>query len=180
MIHGEPYIRPPALREILAVLCARRRRFEMSDYQMARAGKIDEGIAGWWRRTFLTAEGTAKDRRLRELLLEHYGLGGDQIQIIGNAGNLWRSLPGNPPGVVDSIPFGLLLTALVYRLRPRLRRHEHPETSRMMPVFRALCDNGLVCSEFGPGHPGWVRWWEWGSLLCWCSTGWCWMSQIWI
>ncbi len=76
MIHGESYIRPPALRKILAVLSARRRRFEMMTYQLAREQEdIDEWIAGWWRRTFLTAEGTVKERRLRELLLEHYGLG---------------------------------------------------------------------------------------------------------
>ncbi len=44
---------------------------------------VDEGIVGWWRRTFLTAAGSDKERRL----LEHYGIGDNQIQVTGNAGN---------------------------------------------------------------------------------------------
>lgn len=98
MLHGERYIRPPALREFLAVMGARRRRFEMQTYQIVRAPEnVDDGIAGWWRRTFLTTEGSEKEQRLRELLLDHYGLGGRQIQITGNAGRFVARIVWEPP-----------------------------------------------------------------------------------
>jgi hypothetical protein len=51
-----------------------------------------------WRRTFLTAEGSDKERQLRQLLLKHYGLGGNQIQITGNAGNFVARVTWEPPG----------------------------------------------------------------------------------
>ena len=97
MIHGERYIRPPALREFLAVLSARRTRFELSTYQIERVLEdVDEGIEGWWRRTFLTAKGSDKERHLRALLLKHYGIGDNQIQVAGNAGNFVACISWSP------------------------------------------------------------------------------------
>jgi SAM-dependent methyltransferase len=47
LLHGEAYIRPPALREFLAVMGARRRRFEISTYQILRGPEdVDAGIPG--------------------------------------------------------------------------------------------------------------------------------------
>jgi hypothetical protein len=46
---------------------------------------LDEGLRDWWRRTYLVREGSAKDARLRELLSDHYGVGGSQIRApMGN------------------------------------------------------------------------------------------------
>ncbi len=101
ILHGERYIRPPALREFLDLLSARRRQFEVRTRRFRGFGDngvvdVDEGLENWWRRNFLTRKGSEKDLRLRELLLEHFGVGGDAISIPHPVGNFGAMVSWEP------------------------------------------------------------------------------------
>lgn len=75
-VHGEPYIRLPALRELLALLSARRRSFDVRAQRTAMAGPQDAAAAlNFSRGRYLVREGSEKERRLRDLLLKRDGAG---------------------------------------------------------------------------------------------------------
>jgi len=74
-IHGEPFIRQPARRELLAVLAARRRHVSIRPgpgLWVPQPREVDAPLGfchGWYHVT----KDTAKDRHLRELLIEQFG-----------------------------------------------------------------------------------------------------------
>lgn len=82
-LHGEPLQRLPALREFIAVLAARERRFDVRTFDTrGDAGSMpaDEAHAVA-RRLYWVAEGSAKDRRLGELLRAHFAAGDGMIAL---------------------------------------------------------------------------------------------------
>jgi hypothetical protein len=81
-LHGEPLCALPGLREFVAVLGALGRQYEVRAFTVKDSGPVSLDHAmeeQRWR--FWTGEGTAKDARLRELLVEHFGLPDGQIQL---------------------------------------------------------------------------------------------------
>lgn len=99
-LHGEPYIRPPAFREFIDLLCARRRRFDIETLPVSwPAEDLEAALADRGRKNFLLREGSEKEARLRELLIEHYGTGGGQIEIAGNFGAFTALVTWEPPAL---------------------------------------------------------------------------------
>jgi hypothetical protein len=82
-IYGEPLPRLPALPEFVAVLGALGRRYEVRTYSVQReTGPMDVDDAMHEARfAYWTGEGSEKDRRLRELLVEHFGLPSGQVHL---------------------------------------------------------------------------------------------------
>ncbi len=73
-VHGEPLQTLPALRELLAVLGARRRRYELRIVVTPPAEPTDADEAfEMARRLLWLARGSAKEARMRELVRERYG-----------------------------------------------------------------------------------------------------------
>lgn len=97
-LHGEPYIRPPAFREFIDLLCARRRRFDIQTLQVTwPAEDLDATLADRGRKNFLLREGSEKEAWLREMLVEHYGIEDGQVQIPHPAGNFFAIITWAPP-----------------------------------------------------------------------------------
>lgn len=84
-LHGERFIRQPALREILGLLSARRRRFDVAtqpfDPPWGLSGEPLEVAHARVRSHYLVREGSEKDARLRDLLAEHFGIGNGLVQM---------------------------------------------------------------------------------------------------
>ena len=76
VVHTEPYAALPALRELIALLGARGRRFEVRSIEASaaelRPAPSLEGAMATLRRLLLTRPGSEKDRRLRALIAERY------------------------------------------------------------------------------------------------------------
>lgn len=74
-LHGEPYISLPSLREFVALLGARGRRYEVRT--VGRMDPVDlrepEDAYNFVRRIMWLTPGSEKDRRMRELVDEWYG-----------------------------------------------------------------------------------------------------------
>ena len=73
-LHGEPLAALPALPAFVAVLGAWGRRYDVRTFPLAppQPVELDEAVLRC-RRFYWVAEGSAKEERLRELLLQHYG-----------------------------------------------------------------------------------------------------------
>ncbi len=98
-LHGEPFVRMPGVRELLAVLGARRTRFEIqhtSDFPEHNLTDI-ESLHRHVRRWYLVREGSEKDRRLRDLLIEHCQAGDGQYQHPQMAGTYQVIISWEPP-----------------------------------------------------------------------------------
>ena len=99
-LHGEPYVRPPAFREFIGLLCARRRRFDVQTFQVVwPAEDIEEALANRGRKNFFLREGSEKEARLRNMLVEHYGIGNEQVQLPHPTGNYFAAVSWEPPGL---------------------------------------------------------------------------------
>lgn len=74
-IHGEPHIALPALREFVAVLGARHRRYEVHSVGSGESIELHEAEDAYalGRRLMWLAAGSPKERRMRALLDEWYG-----------------------------------------------------------------------------------------------------------
>ena len=82
-LQGEPLQRLPALREFVAVLGARGRRFDVRSFHARGGGEpmpADEAhvVA---RRLYWVAEGSERDARLGTLLRAHFGAGEDTVVL---------------------------------------------------------------------------------------------------
>ncbi|MPZ99552.1 MAG: hypothetical protein GEU80_09510 [Dehalococcoidia bacterium] len=81
-LFGEAYRPLPALRELLAVLGALGRRFEMRTEPAAPVPPVPLDVGHRqmrWR--YGLAEGSERDRRLRESLIERYGTPGEMLAL---------------------------------------------------------------------------------------------------
>lgn len=74
-LYDEPQVPLPGLREFVALLGARDRRYEVRTVELppARPGPL-ERAQRLARRMLYVVEGSDRDRRLGELLMEHYGM----------------------------------------------------------------------------------------------------------
>lgn len=97
-LHGERHIRQPALRETLAVLGARRRRFDVRTIPFFRLDPedIDAALEGW-RSDYYVRSGSEKDGMLRQLLLDEFGVGGTQVAMPHPAGTHAAIISWAPP-----------------------------------------------------------------------------------
>lgn len=100
-VHGERFIRLPALRDFLNLLGARRRRFDIQTYSdmpaaMRDPQDLDEAHQRV-RRHYLVREGSEKDRRLRELMSKHFGLNNNRVQLPPPIGNFAAVVSWEPP-----------------------------------------------------------------------------------
>lgn len=82
-LYGEPLRALPALPELVGVLGALRRRYDVRTFAMQRepAPVSIEDAMNELRWRYWTEEGSGRDGRLRELLVEHYGLPSGQLQL---------------------------------------------------------------------------------------------------
>jgi hypothetical protein len=98
-LHGEPYIRPPAFRDFIDLLCARRRRFDVQTLPISwPAEDLEAAMADRGRKNFLLREGSEKEARLRRMLAEHHAAGDDRVQLPHPAGNFLGIVSWEPPG----------------------------------------------------------------------------------
>ena len=100
-LHGEYYIRPPALREFLALLGARRRRFDIQTHAdlppIFRDPQDLDSTHVRVRRHYLVQEGSPKDSQLRELLNKHFGVGDGFVHLPSPEGRYWAVVSWAPP-----------------------------------------------------------------------------------
>ncbi|HUG14878.1 MAG TPA: class I SAM-dependent methyltransferase [Thermomicrobiales bacterium] len=97
-LHGERHIRQPALRETLAVLGARRRRFDVRTYPFLQFEPEDiDSALDFWRGNYFVREGSEKDGMLRQLLLDEFGVGGTQVAMPHPAGTHAAIISWEPP-----------------------------------------------------------------------------------
>jgi 2-polyprenyl-3-methyl-5-hydroxy-6-metoxy-1,4-benzoquinol methylase len=100
-LHGERFIRQPALQEILALLCARRRRFDVvtsSDQPpWVREPETLDAAHMRVRSHYFARNGSAKDIRLRELLDEYFGLGDGRVAMPPSMGRFVATITWTPP-----------------------------------------------------------------------------------
>lgn len=97
-LHGEPYIRPPAFREFVDLLCVRRRRFDVQTVPISwRPQDLDGAMASLSRKNYLLKTGSEKMEQLRQMFVEHYGIGNDELQIPHPAGNFLAIVTWEPP-----------------------------------------------------------------------------------
>ncbi|HUG16072.1 MAG TPA: methyltransferase domain-containing protein [Thermomicrobiales bacterium] len=84
-LHGERFIRQPALQEILALLSARRRRFDVATFSFdppwGLNGEPLDVAHARVRSHYLVREGSEKDARLGNLLAAHFGIGNGLVQM---------------------------------------------------------------------------------------------------
>ena len=100
-LHGEQYIRPPALREFLALLASRRRRFDIQTYPLIWPPEdLETALAERGRKSYLLQEGSEKEARLRQLLVDHYGIGDGWVHLPHPpAGTFAAIVSWEPPGL---------------------------------------------------------------------------------
>ena len=99
---GERFIRLPALRELLALLGAHRRRFDIEthdDMPAAMRGpqELDAAHARV-RGHYLVRAGSSRDARLRELLQQHFSVGNGLVQLPLPPGNFAALISWESPG----------------------------------------------------------------------------------
>jgi hypothetical protein len=96
------------LRELLAILSTRRRRFDVHSFAdillvapVATYTVNGETLDDAHRRVrnlYLVREGSEKDQRLRDLLDQHYGIGDGRVRLPLPAGNFRGIVSWAPPG----------------------------------------------------------------------------------
>ena len=110
-LHGEPYIRLPGLRELLAILAARRRRYDVYSFAdillvapvaaFTVNGETLEDAHARVRNHYLVREGSEKDQLLKELLAKHYSIDDGRVRLPSPAGNFRAIVSWAPPGAVE-------------------------------------------------------------------------------
>jgi hypothetical protein len=96
-LHGEALIRQPALRETLALLGARRRQCEVQTVATHLDPMDIDSAHDWVRDDYFIREGSDKDRRLRELLIERFGIGENRVHMPHPAGSHFAVISWPPP-----------------------------------------------------------------------------------
>ena len=97
-LHGEKFVRIPGVRELLEILSARRRRFEVQTFDFPqRQPEAPETALTRERQWYLTREGSEKDRRLRELLIKHFSVGEGLVHLPQMAGTFQILVSWQPP-----------------------------------------------------------------------------------
>ena len=97
-LHAEPYIRPPAFREFIDLLSARRRRFDVQTMPVSwPVEDLDAVMADRGRKNFLLREGSEKEPRLREMFVEHFGTEDGQIALPHPTGSFFAIVSWEPP-----------------------------------------------------------------------------------
>lgn len=102
-LHGEPFIRLPALQDFLNLLGARRRRFDIqthADRAMRDPQKLDD-IHARVRNHYLVRAGSDKDRELRDLLGKHFGIGDGWVHLPSPIGTFAAIISWPPPHACD-------------------------------------------------------------------------------
>lgn len=81
-VHGEKFIRLPGAPELLAVLTARRREVNVQAFPLGAPGVQDiDSVHDSIREDYWLEHGSEKDNRLRQLILGHFGIGSNQVQM---------------------------------------------------------------------------------------------------
>ena len=97
-LHGEKFVRIPGVRELLEILSARRRRFDVQTFDFPPRQPEDLDVAhARERHWYLTREGSEKDQRLRELLNEQFSVGEGRVHLPQMAGTFQILVSWQPP-----------------------------------------------------------------------------------
>jgi hypothetical protein len=97
-VHGEPFISLTGATELVAVLLARGRALQITSFPTAErsAENIDSALERV-RDDYYLRPGSDKDRLLRSLLLEHFGVGDNNVRMPTPPGKYQSIISWEPP-----------------------------------------------------------------------------------